>query len=260
MTNNLPDNFSERDENWLENPDAYGYVYETTNLINGKMYIGQHSRTKFDKNYYGSGKYITKALNKYGKENFEVRLIGWGYSKEDLDESENFFIESVNTIHPNGYNLMTGHSHGKHHSETKETIRKLTKERLSNPKNHPRYGKHLTEEQKQKISQSVKGFKHTEETKQKMRESQKKFRQEHPNFYKGRKPSKETIEKIKESQLKNLNSMSEEKRKQLKLKQSIITKKRNHNYWHTRRNMFNPNCEFCIEEEIHQLKKEPSYE
>ena len=34
----------------------YGYIYETTNLINGKKYIGKKASTKFLEDYYGSGK------------------------------------------------------------------------------------------------------------------------------------------------------------------------------------------------------------
>lgn len=29
----------------------FGYIYETTNLINNKKYIGKHKSNKFDKNY-----------------------------------------------------------------------------------------------------------------------------------------------------------------------------------------------------------------
>ena len=50
----------------------YGYIYETTNLINGKKYIGQHVSETFDKDYYGSGKAFLNALRKNGKENFKV--------------------------------------------------------------------------------------------------------------------------------------------------------------------------------------------
>lgn len=35
----------------------YGYIYKTTNLINGKIYIGQHKANKFlGQSYLGSGK------------------------------------------------------------------------------------------------------------------------------------------------------------------------------------------------------------
>lgn len=49
---NLPDNFQERDENWLENLDAFGYIYETIDLTTGKSYIGQHAKQYFDENYF----------------------------------------------------------------------------------------------------------------------------------------------------------------------------------------------------------------
>ena len=50
------------------------YIYKTTNLINGKIYIGQSIR-KFSKSYLGSGVKILNAIKKYGKENFKVEIL-----------------------------------------------------------------------------------------------------------------------------------------------------------------------------------------
>ena len=33
--------------------EKIGYVYLTTNLVNGKQYVGQHLSAKFDKRYKG---------------------------------------------------------------------------------------------------------------------------------------------------------------------------------------------------------------
>lgn len=52
-----------------------GYIYKTTNLINKKIYIGQHTADKFDTNYLGSGLLITKAINEHGKANFKAELL-----------------------------------------------------------------------------------------------------------------------------------------------------------------------------------------
>jgi hypothetical protein len=46
------------------------YIYITTNLINGKQYIGKHYGLIND-DYFGSGILLQKALKKYGKENFK---------------------------------------------------------------------------------------------------------------------------------------------------------------------------------------------
>ena len=65
----------------------YGYIYETTNLINGKKYIGQH-RGSFDKEYKGSGTLLRRAIKKYGKENFEVKLLEECNNQIHLNERE----------------------------------------------------------------------------------------------------------------------------------------------------------------------------
>lgn len=44
----------------------YGYIYLTTNLINGKKYIGKHKSLTFDDSYFGSGKNSSTSYIKRG--------------------------------------------------------------------------------------------------------------------------------------------------------------------------------------------------
>ena len=93
----------------------FGYIYETTNLINGKKYIGKHKSSKFDKSYYGSGIYLKNAIEKYGKENFKVRILE---KLDDFDnkeglkylaERETYYIEKYNAVKDkNYYNMSYG--------------------------------------------------------------------------------------------------------------------------------------------------------
>jgi hypothetical protein len=43
------------------------FIYKTTNLLNGKYYIGMHVTNQIDDGYLGSGKYLNNAIKKYGK-------------------------------------------------------------------------------------------------------------------------------------------------------------------------------------------------
>jgi hypothetical protein len=48
------------------------YIYKTTNLINGKIYIGKRSHENPEKDrYLGSGRVLIQAIKKYGRENFK---------------------------------------------------------------------------------------------------------------------------------------------------------------------------------------------
>lgn len=121
----------------------YGYIYKTTNLIDGLIYIGQKHSNKFLGNaYLGSGKLIRRAIKKYGKENFTVELLEEISCKEDMDAREIFWIAFYNsTDHTIGYNISEG-------GFVNRTMR---------GENNPFYGRHHSEESKKKVSESKKG-------------------------------------------------------------------------------------------------------
>lgn len=78
------------------------YIYVTTNNINGKKYIGQH-KGKPEDNYFGSGTTITKALKKYGKENFSKEILCFCDTREEADEKEKYYIDFYDAIEDNNY-------------------------------------------------------------------------------------------------------------------------------------------------------------
>lgn len=69
-----------------------GYVYLTKNLINDRMYIGKHHSAIYDKNYYGSGKVLLQAIDKYGKENFTNTILYVANDINELNLKEKEFI------------------------------------------------------------------------------------------------------------------------------------------------------------------------
>lgn len=87
-----------------------GYIYKTTNLINGKIYIGQkRSKIFLKEKYLGSGKILKNAINKYGKHNFITECIEECETQEELNKKEVYWIKYFNSKDINiGYNIDSG--------------------------------------------------------------------------------------------------------------------------------------------------------
>jgi hypothetical protein len=87
----------------------YMFVYRTTNMLNGKFYIGQHSTNDLKDGYKGSGLLISKALKKYGEENFKFEIIEFSESREYLDLLEKKLIKDEEVLNNEiGYNIHQG--------------------------------------------------------------------------------------------------------------------------------------------------------
>lgn len=100
----------------------YGYIYKTTNTVNGKIYIGQRKSDVFlGTEYLGSGKYLKCAIKHYGEDAFTVDMIDSADTKERLDELEIFYIQQYNaTDHQIGYNIALGAVGGDTYSNLSE--------------------------------------------------------------------------------------------------------------------------------------------
>lgn len=121
----------------MEKDNMYGFVYITTNHINGKKYIGQKRYDKANKwkSYLGSGIHLKRAINKYGSENFSKEIIEDCKSKELLDEREKYWIEYYNAVKSNEfYNIASGGDGGDtragYSEEQFKQSEKFRKERL----------------------------------------------------------------------------------------------------------------------------------
>lgn len=82
-------------------------IYLITNRINSKQYVGRNETDSL--NYFGSGKYLNRAIEKYGKENFKKEILISASEvggREELMLLESVCILSFNTLYPNGYNLI----------------------------------------------------------------------------------------------------------------------------------------------------------
>lgn len=88
-------------------------IYKTTNLINGKIYIGMHKQNNelFD-GYYGSGKLLLHAIKKYGKENFIRETLFTFDSLREARDMEKMLVNIEFCKRFDTYNISEGGTGG----------------------------------------------------------------------------------------------------------------------------------------------------
>lgn len=198
------------------------YLYRITNLLNNKIYIGQsvNPRSRWyqhknDASKSGPPMVITKAIKKYGNENFEFEVIATCKNQNDANDLETFLVEQYESHISTGmgYNVSFG---GMNAPKSEAWIQQM-RDHWADPKYKNRVGAAIsqatlsrTPEEKAAISkilsESQKGNHNSPET----------------EFKKGHQPSPETIKKVSDKltgvprpERQGIDPLSKEQRERL---------------------------------------------
>jgi len=134
--------------------------------MNGHFYYGVHRLVDKRDDYLGSGKVLLNAISKYGKENFKREIVSTHNTATEAYAVEASIVNNELVKNQECYNIKEGGFGGclGHTEQTKQKIKDaLVKRGGHKGKNNPCYGRHLSEEQKKKLSASRKGIKFSDE-------------------------------------------------------------------------------------------------
>jgi len=90
----------------------YYTIYKITNLLNGKIYIGQHKTKNLYDGYLGSGKTLNKALNKHGINNFKKEYLFVFDNFEEMNNKEKELVNEEFIKRKDTYNITLGGAYG----------------------------------------------------------------------------------------------------------------------------------------------------
>lgn len=179
-----------------------GHVYKITNIVNDKLYVGQ-TRTSLSKRFISHkceckrGRYNNKLYEEmleFGIENFEIESLAEikTNTKEDLHDMLNVLEKQyIEKLKP-AYNIAPG---GLGHTGVPWTQERREKfKELMSGENNPNFGKEMSEETRQKLSNALKGRVISEESRKKRSETMK-----------GVPKPEETRKKMKEAANKRTN-------------------------------------------------------
>jgi len=96
-------------------------VYEITNKINNKKYIGCHVTKNLNDDYMGSGKYLKNAIKKYGIENFEKIILHYCDNEIEMLRKERELVNEDIVNSDDYYNLSLGGNSFYHINNNLET-------------------------------------------------------------------------------------------------------------------------------------------
>ena len=141
-------------------------IYTITHIPSGKIYVGQTRRPsrRWYEHLNNLNKYVSlvdRAIQKYGKDMFVYAEVDTASSIEELNLKEEQWILALNTLHPNGYNLVLKGSTTITSEHTKMKQSAAQKKRASEYV--------VTQATKDKISKIHKGRKKSQEQIMKMK-------------------------------------------------------------------------------------------
>lgn len=113
----------------------FHFLYKTTNLLNGKFYVGMHSTDDMDDGYLGSGKRLKYSIKKYGAVNFKREVLEFFENRNALVEREEKLVDEKLIQEPLCMNLRKGGEGGFTKEQSHKgrlSTNKILHERLQN--------------------------------------------------------------------------------------------------------------------------------
>jgi len=129
----------------------YYTIYKTTNLINGKYYIGKHQTKDLNDGYFGSGHLIKRAIDKYGIENFTKEILFVFDNEQEMNDKEKELV----VVSEETYNLCPGGKGGfgyinRNLSKDKRSERSKKSWKTS----YQKHGQNLIDDRREKIKKA----------------------------------------------------------------------------------------------------------
>jgi len=134
-------------------------VYKTTHIESGKIYVGSHKTLDLNDDYLGSGKYLKRAILKYGPSAFSREILHVFSTPEEMFSKEAEIVTEDFVKRDDTYNMKIGGFGGWDHIDNKgRTFSAQSRERMSKTKakmyiaeGNPFYGKKHSAETVDKI-------------------------------------------------------------------------------------------------------------
>lgn len=83
-------------------------IYQITNTINGKIYIGKHETYNLEDGYMGSGNLLKSAQAKYGIGNFTKEILHVFETESEMNDKEAELVTENFCLREDTYNLCVG--------------------------------------------------------------------------------------------------------------------------------------------------------
>ena len=99
----------------------YYTIYQTTNLINGKIYIGKHTTTDPHDSYLGSGHGLKIAISKHNKVNFKKTVLFIFETEDEMNDKEIELVNEEFVARGDTYNRTLGGLGSFHHINSNRT-------------------------------------------------------------------------------------------------------------------------------------------
>jgi group I intron endonuclease len=152
------------------------YLYQITNLVNNKIYVGVHKTKNMNDGYMGSGKVIVNAIEKYGINNFKKDILETFENAEAMYAREKEIVTDEFLLREDVYNLRRGGHGGFDYINANRTSDEWSNlGKLGSAKSSKNKGKKFNQTWRNNISKSLVGRvgvfvgkQHSEESKKKI--------------------------------------------------------------------------------------------